>query len=1555
MTFEPNAGQASSQIEFLARGPRLSALFTHRGLEIQLSGTFSRTPKRIQIRFAREEPGQIQEDRAEREFEWAGIEPVPGETNYFIGNDPSRWRTHVPHFARVQAGDVVPGVDVIAYGRSEFCERRCDDDQLEFDLRVTPSASAENLRLKISGADDLRLNSTGDLTMHLNDQLITLRKPLLYEEPPGRELRTPPDAVPVSTRVRARRPIGGGYLLEPDGSIGFRTARRDPRATLVIDPSLSVTYSTFLGGAGADSANSIALDASGKLYVAGTTTSASTFAETVTTTEGPGGGTDFFIAKIDPTVAGPSSLVYLTFLGGSGNEAGGAIAVDGSGNAAVMGATTSPDFPVTDKSTRTSGPNDVAITELGPTGATLVYSTLFGGSGSESVQNPGGLALDQSGDIYVASDTNSTDLPVTTGAFQSANGGGLSDGFLAVFRSTVTASTPHLKYCTYLGINAQVGIGGVAVDSADNAYIAGFTSNPGATFPTLNGYQTSYAGDPFDAFVIKLRPSGNGANDLAYGTFLGGAGLDKALAIAVGSAMPATAYVTGTTQSTNFPTNGTNAAAQSSLKGTANAFFSAIAQDATTGMTSLLYSTFLGGTQSDSGLGVKAIAPASLYVAGKTTSWDFPWLNNLQPFNGNEDAFVAKLNPTAAGQSSLLYATPLAGTTTPGGTGVTDATAITANASGSVYVAGLTTSADFPRAGNPGNGFQPVCSSCQQMPVASDAFLTALQENAAPAPSLSFTAPNINFGAQSVGARNVPPLFASLVNTGTNPLNVSSIAVSGPNSASFSLVGTDPCIGTPLATRASCSFEVGFSPTAVGPVAAFVAVTDDATGSPQLLAVFGIGSGPLAVPSATSIAFGNQPQGSTSDPQTVTMSNTGNQTLHFGNIVLGGANTSQFLPAGDTCIGASIAPGNTCTFSVVFAPNQTGSFHAEIDVFDDSGGVPGAEQIIMLSGIGLAPAPVASVSPGSLVFGLQAVGTQSGPQSVTLMNLGSAALTLSQLTFTGPDAASFAVAMTGSTCPTAGGTLAIAASCKLAIDFAPQASGPKSATLNFIDNAPGSPQIVSLSGMAIAPVLHVSPSSLTFAPQSVGIASASQTITLSNTGTSPVSVNQMSVTGTNPSDFSQATNCGPVLGPGMTCSVNVTFKPTAAGNRVASILISDDAAGSPQSIPLAGTGTQSAVSLSPSSVTFAAQLVGTASQSFAITLNNTGTGALAITSLTFSGTNPADFSEKDTCKGTVAPGANCAVNVTFTPASAGSRSATLLLTDNAPDSPQSVPLTGPATDFDIDPPAAGNTSATVTAGQTATYNLDVQSIDNFAGSVNLTCTGAPAAAVCSLQPTTLTVTPNSAVPFQVQVSTAARPAAASPSNSSGAASNRSLSAGLHAFSAGTTARFRARLRDSFGAVTARPLNVGIRNSFASPLPMLWCFTLVVIVTLPPFLSAVRRLRPHLFVHGRSAPAMSPGLPRLSRLLQAFLRQSLLLSPPLLAMTGDPCARRLSSWLRNAQIFLAVSLATTVAACGSGTAPAQAPGTPAGNYTLTITASSSSSTGLRTLSLSLSVN
>jgi large repetitive protein len=224
----------------------------------------------------------------------------------------------------------------------------------------------------------------------------------------------------------------------------------------------------------------------------------------------------------------------------------------------LAGVTTSADYPVTDASVLTAGPggiavNDATITEIDPSGAKLVYSTLFGGNGNEATVAQGGIAFDSLGNIFVAMDTKSTNLTVTPvgapGPFQSVYGGGSSDGFLAVFQPVVTGSVAHLKYCTYLGIDAQAPVTGVGVDSVGNAYLAGYTSDPLGTLVTTNGFQTTYGGGTYNAFVMKILPSGTGAEDLSYGTFLGGSGSDEALAIAVSKQLPGTAYVTGTTTS----------------------------------------------------------------------------------------------------------------------------------------------------------------------------------------------------------------------------------------------------------------------------------------------------------------------------------------------------------------------------------------------------------------------------------------------------------------------------------------------------------------------------------------------------------------------------------------------------------------------------------------------------------------------------------------------------------------------------------------------------------------------------------------------------------------------------------------------------------------------------------------------------------------------------------------------------------------------------------------------------------------------------------------------
>ena len=424
--------------------------------------------------------------------------------------DRAHWKTRVPNFLQAQASLILPGVDALFYGNSEG---------IEYDLRFAPGAEPSRLGLRISGAERISIAANGDLLLRLRDGELRMKAPHIYEERDAANPDAPAEFTTAPFQPTAEKHIAGGYLLHSDGTVGFRVGPHDPNATVVIDPSLSVEYATFLGGAGSESSTSLALDSSGDLYVAGTTASAD-FPETASTVLGPGvssglGTTQFFIAKIDPSVSGPNSLLYLTFLGGTGVQSGGSITLDTLDDIYITGTTTSTDFPVTDGTQRTAGLDNIAVSEIDPTGSQLLFSTLFGGSGIESQYSSGGIAVNASGNILISSDTSSTDLPVTTGALQTTFGGTTSDGFLAIFSPT---AMPDLTYCTYLGTNAtaQIGVGGIAVDSSGDAYIAGFSSNATSGFPVQSALQSAYGGGATDAFLMKISPLGQGSADLIY-------------------------------------------------------------------------------------------------------------------------------------------------------------------------------------------------------------------------------------------------------------------------------------------------------------------------------------------------------------------------------------------------------------------------------------------------------------------------------------------------------------------------------------------------------------------------------------------------------------------------------------------------------------------------------------------------------------------------------------------------------------------------------------------------------------------------------------------------------------------------------------------------------------------------------------------------------------------------------------------------------------------------------------------------------------------------------
>jgi two-component sensor histidine kinase len=421
-----------------------------------------------------------------------------------------------------------------------------------------------------------------------------------------------------------------------------------------------------------------------------------------------------------------------------------------------------------------------------------------------------------------------------------------------------------------------------------------------------------------------------------------------------------------------------------------------------------------------------------------------------------------------------------------------------------------------------------------------------------------------------------------------------------------------------------------------------------------------------------SLAFGNQTINTTSATQTVTLTNTGNAALSIAGITVIGTNAGDF--AQTNACGSSVAAGANCTITVTFTSAATGARAGTLTVTDNNNGTAGSTQTVSLSGTGTSvPAPVVSLSVLSLAFGNQTVNTDSTAQTVTLTNTGNAALSIAGITVTGTNASDFAQT---NTC---GSSVAAAANCTITVTFKPSASGSRTASVSITDNASGSPQTASLSGTGTAGVVSLSATSLAFGTQPVGTPGTGQTLTLSNTGSTALSITSLALTGTNASDFAQTNTCGSSVAAGSNCTISVTFKPSASGSRTASVSITDNASGSPQTVSLSGTGTAALVSLSPTSLAFGNQPVEMTSTAQAVTLSNTGNAALSITSLALTGTNASDFEQSNACGSSLAAGANCTIAVMFRPSVAGAEAASLSIADNSSGSPQTVALSGAGT------------------------------------------------------------------------------------------------------------------------------------------------------------------------------------------------------------------------------------------------------------------------------------
>jgi hypothetical protein len=686
VSFVENQGQTDPSVRYYAQGNRYA---------------FYMTPSSVMLTFAKRRAAAA-EDQAVDEVALAlrfvganpkvephGSQRTAGVINDLRGSDPSQWHTQIPQFGEVVYADLWPNIDL---------RLREQSGVLKYEFHVRPGASPSDIGLAYGGAQGLSLSEDGGLQISTALGVLQDSSPVSYQEIGG-----------------VRTPVTSRYVLADsaahDGRFSFGVGSYQPDRELVIDPG--VQYTTFLGGNSAENGEGIAVNSAGNAFVAGTTQSPN-FPTTTGAFKRTGAAQNFadvFVTKLN---AAGTALVYSTFVGGSNMEFGHGLAIDAAGNAYVTGTTKSSNFPTTagafDRTINfppncprcTTDTTDGFVFKLNAAGSALSYSTYLGGT---DIDSPRGIAVDGSGSAFVTGETlSSTDFPTTAGAFSrtlqgeydmfvtklnpggsalaysTLLGGTLSDNgqrisvdgagnayavgfsrspdfpttpgafdttFNGAFDVTVTKLNPAgsaLVYSTYLGGSDFDTGGTLAVDGAGSAYIAGAT--PSADWPTTPGaYDTTFNNG--DAYVTKLNPAGSA---LVYSTFVGGSDFDNFSGIVLDPA--GNAWLTGGSSSADFPV--TPGAPDTTLNGAGDV---TIVELNSTG-SSLLFATFLGGSQGDGGYDIARDPSGNIYVTGTTYSQDFPatvgafdrvWNGDLSIFWG--DAFVTKLDINANGST----------------------------------------------------------------------------------------------------------------------------------------------------------------------------------------------------------------------------------------------------------------------------------------------------------------------------------------------------------------------------------------------------------------------------------------------------------------------------------------------------------------------------------------------------------------------------------------------------------------------------------------------------------------------------------------------------------------------------------------------------------------------------------------------------------------------------------------------------------------------------------------------------------------------------------------
>jgi hypothetical protein len=835
VVFELNQGQAAATYRFVARNTGGKVRFTDSGPDFLISGRTEWTVIRLRP------VGVAGETRAK------GRLPLRAKTNYLIGRDTSQWIRNVPTFGEVAYDGIYPGVNLLFYGSK---------DHLEHDFVVSPHSDPSVIRFELAGAEQLELSDSGDLVASAVGEKVVFQKPTAYQEIDGKRIKVESafhldNSQPASRRV-----------------ISFQLGHYDSERQLIIDPVFS--FSTYLTGTGLDEVTAVTTDATGNIYLTGFTSSSDFPTQNGEQPQlgciasAPTGCQNAFITKLDST---GHTLLYSTYLGGSSRDYGGAIAVDTTGNVIIAGVSESSNFPhagaVPTLSCQTNN-NCYFLASLNPDGSALNYSGQIGGSeGAYTNGTNGRLAVDASGNAYLAGITDSPNFQLTSGTLVPSITGypNISTFVLKV------DPTGKLLYSTAIPGNAAPNPlasfnnfflpTGIAVDSSGQAIVSG-TGGPG--LPTTAGVvadafpnKVTNVANPIAGYVLQLNATASAIN---YGTYV--PGTDTLGAMAVDSS--GNLYLTGSTSETTLPVSAT--AYQKALSPGQNCtcndgFIVKLNPQGT----SILTASYLGGTPSQGNAGTSFTSIAldshfNVFVGGATGSANFPLQN---PFTTEWEYTSTAWEMVLAGMSpdlsSVSFGSFLSSTDGSFPGSVFSALAIDPN--DNLIVAGTTYANDFPTTAA---SLQP-----QPLPPASPnastihSFVSKINM-ATPAPSFCPSAWSVAFGL--VPAQTSSTRTLNVTNCGNAPLDFSTLTSSVPSIAATQSCGS-------VAPGAVCAVTLTFTPTNSSFVSGTVSFADNAVISPQVIQVGGQGKAPDLQPASNPLSFGHLLRGRAGRPSLV--------------------------------------------------------------------------------------------------------------------------------------------------------------------------------------------------------------------------------------------------------------------------------------------------------------------------------------------------------------------------------------------------------------------------------------------------------------------------------------------------------------------------------------------------------------------------------------------------------------------------------------------------------------------------------------------------------------